>query len=239
MRMLASLLSQEATLGFPEEREPHATPKEMMSTKQNIKWQTYHHNMVMTAGAGAGGLTFQRTKYGDHDVALGQAISAGVHKWYVMTPSWSPNSYVGVATAASDTRIYPAGTSAWAMHLHSGNLCSGAADILSARRTFVRDDNSNGYYARDGTAHHLSPISFPGGGAKSPMWNKSPVPRGTPVCVVLDMDAHTLSFAVGDGECILAYTGLPGNVHPYICSGDTGERSLLVVAHEPDDIYQR
>ena len=43
------------------------------------------------------------------------------------------------------------------------------------------------------------------------------------VRVLLDMDARTLSFSCDDGPMQVAYTGLPASVHPYLCSGATGE----------------
>ena len=56
------------------------------------------------------------------------------------------------------------------------------------------------------------------------------IPCGTPVHVLLDMDAHTLSFAIDDGAPQLAYTNLPDSVRPYVCSGEKKDRSLLIAS---------
>ena len=42
-------------------------------------------------------------------------------------------------------------------------------------------------------------------------------------------ESRGLSFAVGDAEPQLAYTNLPASVHPYLCSGDKEDNSLMVV----------
>ena len=59
--------------------------------------------------------------------------------------------------------------------------------------------------------------------------HRGPFPRGTAVDVILDMQAHTLSFAIGDADPQLAYTDLPSVVYPYVCSGEVDDRSLMIV----------
>ena len=114
--------------------------------------------------------------------------------------------------------MYPAGTYAYAMYLHDGTLCSGAA------------------VSPQGFLGKAIGAVLPDKTFKSSQWLKSKagVPRGTPVHVILNMDERTLSFAIGDSEPCVAYKGLPASgVHPYLCSGDIGERSILVAVSGP------
>lgn len=231
MMFVRSLLKEESALQFAEDEqtgseglvaEPKATYR-----GAGIKWECFNPNMTMTAGAD-GAYSFQRTKMGEHDVALGQAITSGIHEWIVVAPNWNVNQYVGVALAEVDSRMFPAGTAAWAMHLHSGDLCSGAASVLQ-NRTYTDENGARGYISVNGSQHFLSPIALKGAGKRNAMWERTPVPRGVPVRVILDMEAHILSFGIGDQEPQLAFTSLPSSVNPYICSGNLGEKSLIEV----------
>lgn len=181
-----------------------------------ITWQTFDVNLVKTV-QGSGAVSFQRTKFGEHDAALGQAITSGCHEWVVMAANWTPNQYVGVASKYVDKRMYPAGTFAYAMYLHDGSLCSGAATV------------SRGFLG-------IEKEMAQGKALKSSQWAKQTavVSPGTAVHVILDMDHRTLAFAIGDAEPCIAYTGLPDTgVHPYLCSGDIGDRSILVTVSGP------
>ena len=93
------------------------------------------------------------------------------------------------------------------MYLHDGDLCSGVARKRGNRAAVA---------LLRGVANQY--------------WMDMPVPCGTPVRVILNMDARTLSFAIGDQDPQLAYTNLPGSLHPYICSGEKQDRSLLIVS---------
>ena len=68
-----------------------------------------------------------------------------------------------------------------------------------------------------------------GKGLKNAEWVNTPASPGTPVRIILDMEQRTMSIAVGDAEPQLAYVSLPAPLRPYICSGDTGDRSLIRV----------
>ena len=192
-----------------------------------IDWQPSSPNMVMAGGAD--GLTFRRAKYNGHDVALGQAIESGYHVWTVMAPNSNANNFVGVAAQDCDRSTYPAATNAWAMYLHDAELCSGVATNKAPGQGFTRLDGTRG------TLDSLTgAAASTGKGCKNPEWRKQmlkPIPHGTPVDVILDMDARTLSFSVGDADSQLAYTNLPASVHPYLCSGDKEDNSLMVVCN--------
>ena len=171
----------------------------------DITWESFSMSVKMAAGADGRSLTFQRTKYADHDAALGQAISSGRHEWTVRAPNGNANNYCGVAVENCDKRIYPAGTSAWAMYLHDGDLCSGVAARPKKSLGFTRPDGTRGYMEAPGA-------STRGNGAKNPLWAKrvlQPIARGTPITVILDMEERTLSFAIGDEEPKLGFTNLP------------------------------
>ena len=213
---------QEVTREY-QSKEPQGDGSEPQAVPA-IDWQPSGPNMVMSDGAD--GLTFRRAKYGGHDVALGQAIESGRHVWTVTAPNNNANNFIGVATKDCDKLTYPAATSAWAMYLHDAELCSGVAIKKVQGQGFTRLDGTRG------TLDLSDPVASTGKGCKNPTWMKQvlkPIPRGTPVDVILDMDAHTLSFAVGDAEPQLAYTNLPASVHPYLCSGDKEDNSLMVV----------
>ena len=109
------------------------------------------------------------------------------------------------------------------MYLHDGELCSGIA---------ARGKTQLGYTNADGSRGYMDEPAKVGHGVKNPQWAKrvlTPMPTGTPVTVILDMEERTLSFAIGDAEPQLAYTNLPARVHPYLCSGDKEDNSVLVV----------
>ena len=181
-----------------------------------IDWEPASTNLVMTELDDRTGVSFRRTKYGGHDVALGQAIVSGYHTWTVKTPNTNANAFVGVAAADCDKFTYPAGTTAWTVCIHDGTLCSGVAQ---------RDWNK-------AAPHSMYGLSAAGKGSKSSAWlrhHRGPFPRGTAVDVILDMQAHTLSFAIGDADPQLAYTDLPSVVYPYVCSGEVDDRSLMIV----------
>jgi hypothetical protein len=193
----------------------------------DVTWEAFHPNLVMTAGADGRSLMLSRTKYSEHDAALGQAITTGCLQWTVRTPNSNANTYVGVASARCEKRTYPAATQAWAMYLHDGDLCSAAAPAVA------RPGASVGFTRLDGTRGYMDTGDSQGLGARNREWVKwalRPIPTGTPIQAILDMEQRTLSFAVGDAEPQVAYTNLPGVVHPYICCGDVGERSLLEVS---------
>ena len=128
----------------------------------DITWETFNVNHQMTA-SDDGSLTFKRSKYAGQDAAIGtEAISSGRHEWTVTAPNVHANSYVGVARGDCDKTQYPAGTTAFAMYLHDGDLCSGCAGARS-------------------------------NGTKNPKWAKqmlSPIPLGTPIHVILDMEVR-------------------------------------------------
>ena len=192
------------------------------SARTTIMWKVFHPNLVGTATTyeGVPETHFQRTAQAEHDVALGQALTSGIHEWVVTSPNWSPNSFVGVAEAACDTRTYPAapGCPAWAMQLHSGDLCSGVAAI-----------NPMGL-ARGGRLVNARRASKNTKGKRNDKWENLSVPPDTPVRVIIDMDARALYFGVADEEPELAYMNLPAVLHPYICSGDMGEKSLMIAS---------
>ena len=76
---------------------------------------------------------------------------------------------------------------------------------------------------------------------KNPEWKKvapNNIARGTPIRAILDMEARTLSFAIGDEEPKLAFTSLPASVRPYVCSGEMGEKSILIVSGRVQDSKQ-
>ena len=194
---------------------PDSAPR---SVALDIAWQSFSLNVRMAPAEDGRCLTFRRTKYAEHDAAIGQAIESGRHEWTVTAPNGNANNFVGVATEACDKRTYPAATSAWAMYLHDGELCSGVASRPRAT------GNPLAGTARKGSSAN---------GARNPDWVKRvlrPIPLGTPILVILDMEEHTLSFKIGDAETQLAFTNLPKSVHPYICSGDIEDRSLLEVS---------
>ena len=197
-------------------------PTVVRGSQLDITWQTFNPNLRVEAGSAGGSLAFRRTKYGEHDVALGQAITSGCHEWTVVSPNGNANNFVGVSSSACDKRIYPAATSAWAVYFHDAELCSGSA-AKSSSRGYTRSDGSHGY---------MDPPARKGHGTRNPLWAKralNPIPRCTPIQAILDMDQHTLAFAIGDAEPQLAFTNLPDSVHPYICSGDHEDRSLIEV----------
>ena len=148
-----------------------------------------------------------------------------------MAPNNHANNFVGVATAACNKKSYPADTAAWALYLHDGDLHSGVASGHPSKPSrgqgFTRQDGSRGFLpGKSGTGEH------------SPLWpqrGERSIPRGTPVTTILDMEARTLAFAIGDGEPQLAFTKLPAEVCPYICSGDKEDRSLIVVCGAPSE----
>lgn len=180
---------------------------------EDIEWKPFDGNMVMSTRPD-GVVAFERTILKEHDVALGQAFTTGVHEWIVTAPNWHPNNYVGVASRYVDKRIYPAGSFAYAMYLHDGTLCSGAAS----------------HPAQGGQAFGVGSQKA----VKSKHWPKDLlISTGTPICVILDMDQRTLSFAIGDAQPQVAFTGLPAGMHPYVCSGEKAERSQLVVSGPP------
>ena len=185
--------------------------------RQDIKWEVFHANIQATSTnyEGAPETHFQRTAQSEHDASLGQSFNHGIHEWVVTSPNWSPNSFIGVAESSCDTRTYPAATNAWALQLHSGDLCSGVAAVnpmtlARAGRLVNPRRNKNAK------------------GKRNDQWENLSVPPNTPVRVILDMDARALYFAVADEEPELAYTNLPASLHPYICSGDMGDRSVLI-----------
>ena len=67
-------------------------------------------------------------------------------------------------------------------------------------------------------------------GKRNDKWENLSVPPDTPVRVIIDMDARALYFGVADEEPELAYMNLPAVLHPYICSGDMGEKSLMIAS---------
>ena len=191
---------------------------ERPSKALDIAWQGFSLNLRMAPGEDGKSLTFRRTKYAEHDAAIGQAITSGKHEWTVTAPNGNANNFVGVATEAVDKRTYPAATSAWAMYLHDGELCSGVASRPRSTGNPLLNTARRGPSAN---------------GARNPDWVKRvlrPIPLGTPIHIILDMEEHSLSFKIGDAETQLAYTNLPTAVHPYICSGDIEDRSLLEVS---------
>jgi hypothetical protein len=203
MPALADLSTNLSALLMPRSAsETAAPPAAKRGTYLEAKWNTFNPNMLTTDGEN-GAVTLHREKYAEHDVALGQAIDSGIHEWDLSAPNWTANNFVGVALPSCDKRIYPAATSAWAIHLNSGDLCSGVAakGLLNSRGRRI--------------------------GAENPGWTKMPAKAGSVVTVILDMEAHTLSFAIGEGEPQLAFTNLPPSVNPYICSGDGKDRSVI------------
>ena len=181
--------------------EHQASDTDSRSQHVGIAWQASDPAVDVAADANGSSLTFRRTKYADHDAVLGQAIFSGTFEWTVSAPNSNANKYAGVAAAWCDTRTYPDATCAWAVYLHDGKLCSGAmAGVVEQSAAWAQ----------------YAPVR--------------PIPRGTPVHVILDMEQRTLSFAIGEGEPIVAYANLPLPVHPYICSGDVADRSLVVVS---------
>ena len=192
----------------------------MESLPTDIMWAPVDANMVMTVNGNV--LSFRRTKYTDHDAAFGQVLEEGVHEWTVVCPNWTPNNFVGVADRACDDRKYPTATTAWAMHIHGGDLCSGAARQMVGQG-FTREDGTRGYLPATGKGAKSAKVQ------KNAMWTNQRCGAGTPVRVILDMDERTLSFAIGDAMPRLAYTHLPDRVHPYICSGEKDDKSLVEV----------
>ena len=185
-------------------------------SESQITWETFDTNLSMSASDDAS-VVLQRTTYKEHDAALGQELTSGRHEWTLTTVNDNANMYIGVATSQCDKRIYPAGTSAWAMHVHSGKLCSG-----------TRYTRSNG--------RQTDVISRVGWAArKNPLWENrtQPVPVGAQVRAILDMDAGILSFAIGDGEPRVGFTNIPKEVHPYVCSGDKADNSRMIVSGCP------
>ena len=176
-----------------------------------IQWNTYDANLTMTVAGGE--TTFQRTAYKEYDAALGQALTSGMHVWTVQSPNWTPNQYVGVSSKYVDKRTYPAGTYAYSMYMLNGSLCSGGAS----------DDKSSKHMLKPPGLMKDRPI-------RNPQWVPERVPADTPVHVMLDMDERNLYLAIGDAEPQLAYSNLPASVHPYICSGEPLERSVMVVS---------
>jgi hypothetical protein len=211
---------------------------------------------VRTEGSD-GESTFRRTKAALHDAALGQELKSGRHEWTVTAPNNSSNIFAGVALSTTDCRTYPCATSAWALHFQDGALCS--SEVSRARqmrlspkpsvqeldsRSSCGSTNSalSSAMSNASTSRESSPWPSLGGASASKAqaakgkvvvdlnWEDMPVrPFGTTVHVVLDMDARTLSFAIDDAEPRCAFTGLPASVRPYICSGDLGDNSLMVV----------
>ena len=194
-----------------------------------IQWTSYNGSLSLTTDMDGVTTIFRRTMYSEHDAALGQEIVSGVYEWTVTAPNGTPNKFVGVATAACNKRTYPSATTAWAMHLYDGDLCSGAAASDSSLG-YTRSDGARGYVAAR-SARKAS------NGQKNSQWQEwvletacSPAARGTSVRVILDMDARTLSFAIGDAKPQTAYTNLPrSGVHPYVCSGDKEDNSLMLI----------
>eukprot|EP00966_Prymnesium_polylepis_P252820 5844096-Prymnesium_polylepis.1 len=129
-----------------------------------------------------------------------------------------------------NNRIYPAATVAWAFHFQDGSLCSGAATKPPPGSGFTKADGTRGYMAAAEGLH----AAGEGKAVMEPGWEDVPVrPRGTPVRVILDMEARSLSFAIGGEPAQLAFTALPATVHPYFCSGDVEDNSLMVVSGAP------
>ena len=155
-------------------------------------------------------LLFRRDKFNEFDAAIGPRLEHGQHEWTVHAPYSNSNNFIGVSVAFCDERTYPANTSAWAMYLHDATLCSGSA----SRAKKLRDRNG----------------ASKGNGLANPGWKSGLVPRGTKVRVLLDMEARTLSFAIGDADPQLAFTELPASVHPYLCSGAKEDNSVMVVS---------
>ncbi|EOD16125.1 hypothetical protein EMIHUDRAFT_352574 [Emiliania huxleyi CCMP1516] len=188
-----------------------------------MPWRAFDGNLTVNEDAESMTTSLKRTLYKGFDAALGEELTAGRHEWVVKAPNWSPNNYVGVAADACDKRTYPSDTSAWALHLCDGTLCSGVAHNVTRGMGYTRMDGSRGFLSTGSAAMAAARSN----GAKNPLWDGDRVKRGTPVRVILDMEARTLSFAIGDAEPQLAYTDLPASVCPYVASGDIGERSLM------------
>ena len=207
-----------------------APPKVQRGQPASIAWQSFNVDMQLVPGDDGTTLKIWRTKYKEHDAILGEAITSGRHEWTVRAPNGNANNYCGVAVENCDKRIYPAGTSAWAMYLHDGDLCSGVAARPKKSLGFTRPDGTRGYMEAPGA-------STRGNGAKNPLWAKrvlQPIARGTPITVILDMEERTLSFAIGDEEPKLGFTNLPAMVHPYLCSGDAiSDGSVVEVGATP------
>ena len=184
----------------------------------DVSWQSFNEDTQLAAGDDGKSLKVWRTKYKEHDAVLGEAITSGRYEWTVRAPNGNVNNYAGVAAENCDKKIYPAGTSAWAMYLHDGELCSGVAAKVKKSLGFTRSDGTRGFMDAPGMSTKSS------GGAKNPAWTNNvrvrPIARGTPITVILDMEERTLSFAIGDAEPQLGFSNLPAKVHPYVCSGD-------------------
>ena len=191
-----------------------------------ITWESFSQTVQIASERSCQMLTFRRTKYAEHDAIIGNAIEKGIHEWTVCAPNSNANNFVGVSTAACDKRIYPAGTAAWAMYLHDGELCSGTAAKPTASLGYTRQDGTRGFLD-DGLMNMRA-----GNGARNPEWQKKalkPIPTNTPVVVILDMEERTLSFAIGSEAPKLAFSNLPAVVHPYVCSGDLEDRSAMEI----------
>lgn len=203
MMGIASLLKEEVS-SMDLDGQQDATPPHNAAPipSATIHWTTFNPTFAMAERND--GVEFSRGTYGGHDAALGQVLTVGRHEWIVNAPNWTPNQYIGVADGSCDVAIYPRATSAWTLYLHDGDLCSGVARFQGRRAKLATKGVANQY------------------------WMDMPCPINAPIRVVLNMDARTLSFAIGDEEPQLAYTNLPGNLHPYICSGEKQERSLLI-----------
>jgi hypothetical protein len=190
-----------------------------------ITWTTnsaVNPNLVMTANDD-GTTTFRRSAYAVHDAALGQELKSGRHEWIVTAPNNSANIFAGVAAAKCNTRIYPAATTAWAFHFQDGKLSSGACVKGPPLASKGKSQGTEGLHA-----------AAEGKSVMDSGWIDAPVrPRGTPVRIILDMEERSLSIAIGDAEPQLAFTSLPRALHPYICSGDNADNSVVVVHSAP------
>lgn len=222
LKAIMSRLQEEGHHGVEDKKDAPVVPR---GVAVDVAWQTFNPNMQMTPSADGKGLTFSRIKYFEYDAALGQAIESGRHEWTVTAPHSNANNYVGVASEACDQRTYPAATSAWTMYMHDGALCSGSAASPSASLGFTRKDGTRGFLEMTGRK---------GSGARNPEWTGkrllNPIPVNTPIHVILDMEERTLAFAVGDAEPQIAFTHLPASVHPYVASGEIGDRSRMEVS---------
>lgn len=183
-----------------------------------IFWESFDTNLVIS-DRNDGTATLRRTAYAEHDAAIGQEITTGKHTFTVTTPNSNANMYVGVCVVDVDKRMYPAGTSAWAMYMHDGTLCSG-----------LRYTQANeGHLASLRDRRQARPV--PWAAKRHPQWPKraTAIPHNTQIHVHVDMDAGILAFAIGDGQPQIAYTDLPKEVHPYICLGEKLDNSLMIV----------